>query len=194
MPLKLSVSLPGSKQWEVLLKGAGQLLCAGRMRIQEEGNSSAATVAVREGSGPGERQRGLEAKASSPGQSTWEGPPQAQAVGVTGNMWCLGRSTLIPGVTNPSCRPLQGLEFTLKHRLHSSAWQSSSRRGNEHGDSLKAELRLQQRSSPAAWTLKALTSNSRDHSDCNGADCQIDAPHYLHCSSPDLQSTLRRYC
>ena len=45
--LKLSVSLPGSKQWEqVLLKETGQLLCAGRMRIQED-NSSGATASVR---------------------------------------------------------------------------------------------------------------------------------------------------
>ena len=47
VPLKQSVSLPGSKQCgQVLLKEAGQLLCAGRMRIQED-NSSAATASVR---------------------------------------------------------------------------------------------------------------------------------------------------
>lgn len=33
----------GSKQWEqVLLKGAGQLLCAGRIRIQEDNSSERA--------------------------------------------------------------------------------------------------------------------------------------------------------
>ena len=103
--LKLSVSLPGSKQWEqVLLKETGQLLCAGRMRIQED-NSSGATASVRAVGGPGERQSVLEAPSLN--YRVHEKDPSGSGLGVTGITWHLGRSTLIPGVTNSSCQPLQ---------------------------------------------------------------------------------------